>query len=84
MLGNQLGGFGNDLRNLVTIYQDSVNHLVMSSIEAKVRQAVAGGQIVKYTVTPICEGGNLIPSGITIKARGDGVLDIYQSILNKK
>ena len=84
LLGNQLGGSGSDPRNLVTIYQNPVNHPVMSSVEANVRRAVEGGQIVNYKVTPIYEGNNLIPCGITIQAQGSGGLNIYQTILNRK
>lgn len=84
LLGNQLGGSGSDPRNLVTIYQNPVNHPVMSSIETSVRKAVEGGQIVNYKVIPIYEGNNLIPRGITIQAQGSGGLNIYQTILNRK
>ena len=84
LFGNQLGGSGSDPRNLVTIYQNPVNHPVMSSIEANVRKAVEGGQIVKYRVKPIYEGNNLIPSGITIQAQGNDGFNIYQTILNRK
>ncbi len=84
LLGNQLGGSGSDPRNLVTIYQNPVNHPVMSSKEVSVRKAVEGGQIVNYKVTPIYEGNNLIPRGITIQAQGSGGLNIYQTILNRK
>lgn len=84
LLGNQLGGSGNDPRNLMTIYQNPVNHPVMSSIEANVRKAVEGGQIVNYKVTPIYNGNNLIPRGITIRATGDDGFYIYQTILNGK
>lgn len=84
LLGNQLGGSGSDPRNLVTIYQNPVNHPLMSSIEANVRKAVEGGQIVNYRVTPIYKGNNLIPCGITIRAEGSGGLNIYETILNRK
>lgn len=84
LLGNQLGGSGSDPRNLMTIYQNPVNHPVMSSIEANVRKAVEGGQIVNYKVTPIYNGNNLIPRGITIQATGDDGFYIYQTILNGK
>ena len=84
LLGNQLGGSGSDPRNLMTIYQNPVNHPVMSYIEANVRKAVEGGQIVNYNVTPIYNGNNLIPRGITIQATGDDGFYIYQTILNGK
>lgn len=84
LLGNQLGGSSNDPRNLMTIFQNPVNHPVMSSIEANVRKAVEGGQFVNYKVTPIYNGNNLIPRGITIQATGDDGFYIYQKILNGK
>ena len=84
LLGKQLGGSGSDERNLVTIYQNPVNHPVMSSVEATVRKAVENGETVNYKVTPIYEGTNLIPSGITVNAQGDGGLSINQTILNRQ
>ncbi len=84
LLGNQLGGSGSDPRNLTTIYQNPVNHPVMSSVEASVRKAVEGGQVVNYNVTPIYKGNNLISRGITIRATGDNGFSIYQTILNGK
>lgn len=84
LLGNQLGGSGSDPRNLTTIYQNPVNHPVMSSVEASVRKAVEGGQVVNYNVTPIYKGNNLVSRGITIRATGDNGFSIYQTILNGK
>ena len=43
LLGKQLGGSGTDKRNLVTIFQNPVNHPVMSSIESQFRRAVENG-----------------------------------------
>jgi hypothetical protein len=37
LLGNQLGGAGNEPRNLVTIFQNPANHPVMSGFEAQIR-----------------------------------------------
>ncbi len=56
----------------------------MSMIEASVRNAVEGGEVVNYSVVPIYEGNNLIPNGIAIRAQGSGGLNIYQTILNRK
>ena len=84
LLGNQLGGSGSDPRNLMTIYQNPVNHPVMSSVEASVRKTVEGGQIVNYNVTPIYDGNSLIPRGRTIQATGENGFYIYQTILNRK
>ena len=74
-------GFSNAAQST---YQNPVNHPVMSSIERSVRKTVEGGQIVNYKVTPIYQGNNLIPSGITIQAQGNGGLNIFQTILNRK
>lgn len=71
LLGNQLGGAGDDPRNLTTLFQNPVNHPVMSSVEGSVRKAVEAGEVVRYSVKPIYEGNTLIPSGVTIKAEGD-------------
>ena len=84
LLGNQLGGAGDDPRNLTTLFQNPVNHPVMSSVEGSVRKAVEEGEVVQYSVKPIYEGNTLIPSGVTIKAEGDKGFYIYQTILNRK
>ena len=84
LLGNQLGGAGDDPRNLTTLFQNPVNHPIMSSIEASVRKAVESGEIVQYSVKPFYEGNNLISSGITIKATGNNGFYINQTILNRK
>ena len=79
-MGNQLGGAGDDPRNLTTLFQNPV----MSSVEGSVRKAVEAGEVVQYSVKPIYEGNTLIPSGVTIKAEGDKGFYIYQTILNRK
>ena len=84
LLGNQLGGAGDDPRNLTTLFQNPVKHPVMSSVEGSVRKAVEAGEVVQYSVKPIYEGNTLIPSGVTIKAEGDKGFYIYQTILNRK
>ncbi|MCF0115618.1 MAG: DNA/RNA non-specific endonuclease, partial [Erysipelotrichaceae bacterium] len=83
LLGNQLGGTGKDPRNLVTIYQNPVNHPVMSGIESKVRKAVEAGQTIRYSVTPVYNGMELIPRGITIHAQGADGFEIFQTIINR-
>jgi len=56
LIGRQLGGAGDDARNLVTIYQSPVNNSVMLRFENAVRRAVEAGERVEYTVTPIYRG----------------------------
>lgn len=84
LLGNQLGGAGDEPRNLTTLFQNPVNHPVMSSVEGSGRKAVEAGEVVQYSVKPIYEGNTLIASGVTINAEGDKGFYIYQTILNRK
>lgn len=51
--GNQLGGSGDVPENLVTLWQNPVNHPQMSSFEAQVRAAVESGEVVCYLAKPI-------------------------------
>lgn len=84
LLGNQLGGTGKDARNLVTLYQNPVNTPVMRGFEDSVRAAVEGGQVVRYQAIPIYEGTNLIPTGVTLRARGIGGFNMDVSVINRK
>ncbi|NEP35182.1 MAG: hypothetical protein F6K38_28270 [Moorea sp. SIO3B2] len=84
LLGNQLGGSGRDPLNLVTLWQTPVNTPIMRGYEAQVRQAVESGQIVTYRVTPVYNGSEPMPIGVTIQARGDGGFSLSVSIPNRK
>lgn len=72
LLGKQLGGSGSDPRNLVTLHQNPVNTPVMSSFERQVRKAVEAGETINYSATPIYKGNELLPSGVTLNAKGSG------------
>lgn len=82
LLANQLGGSGNDIRNLVTLYRRP-NHPGMSSVEFQVRRAVEAGETVDYWAIPIYSGDNLIPDAISIRARGDRGFSLDALILNE-
>jgi len=84
LLAKQLGGSGNDLRNLVTLLQNPVNSPVMRGFENQVRVAVEAGEIVSYKVKPIYETVDRIPAGITIQATGDKGFKLFVSIPNRK
>lgn len=84
LLGKQLGGSGDDPRNLVTLFQNPVNSPVMRDLENSVRKAVENGEIVKYTVTPIYNGSELIPWGVTLNASGTGGFYLFLTVLNRK
>ncbi|WP_420824947.1 DNA/RNA non-specific endonuclease [Symmachiella dynata] len=45
LLGDQLGGSGNEVRNLDTLEQNAANSPVMRGYEAAIRQAVEGGRL---------------------------------------
>ena len=84
LIGNQLGGTGKDARNLVTLYQNPVNTPVMRGFEDSVRAAVEGGQVVRYQAIPVYEGTNLIPTGVTLRARGTGGFKLDVSVPNRR
>lgn len=83
LLANQLGGSGSEPRNIVTIFA-APNSGIMRVNENRVRQAVEnGGEIIRYTVTPIYNGSQLIPRAITLQATGDAGFSISISIPNR-
>ena len=84
LLGKQLGGTGDDERNLVTLYQNPVNTPVMSKFERQVRKAVDGGESVEYKSTPLYNGTQLIPRAVTLEAHGSGGFHLHVTILNRK
>jgi RHS repeat-associated protein len=84
LLGNQLGGSGKEVRNLITIYQNPANTPVMSGFESQVRAAVEGGEVVQYRITPIYNGSAPMPVGITLEASGSNGFRLQVSVLNKK
>lgn len=67
LLGRQLGGAGNDLRNLVPLYPVP-NQTVMRGIENQIAGLIQGGATVFYTATPTYDGTSLIPSSVAVSA----------------
>jgi hypothetical protein len=82
LLGAQLGGSGDVAENLVTLQQNPANSPIMRGFENQVRSAVQGGQTVNYSATPIYDGLNLVPRGITIIGTGSGDFNLGVTILN--
>jgi hypothetical protein len=82
LLARQLGGSGTDARNIVTLFQNPANSPVMSSLEAQIRAAIEGGQIVSFEAVPVYMESALIPRGVTIRAEGDQGFLLYVTILN--
>ena len=83
LIARQLGGAGDDARNLVTLYQNPVNSPIMRGFENQVRAAVEAGQTVRYTVTPIYRGTEAIPRAVTLSARGSRGLRLDVTVLNR-
>src|SRR5262245_20344847 len=86
LLGKQLGGDGNDPRNLVTLAQNPANSPAMRDFESAVRRAVEAGETVDYKVTPIYIGDSTVAVGVTMSAHGDGnpPFSLEVSIINQK
>lgn len=84
LLGKQLGGSGNDPRNLVTLYQNPVNSPVMRDFETSIRKAVEIGEVTQYTTIPIYNGYDLIPRGVTMQATGSNGFSLNVTVLNQK
>jgi YD repeat-containing protein len=82
LLGNQLGGSGDIAGNLVTLQQDWVNSPVMRGYEWQVRSAVAAGETIQYSATPIYNGNNLIPRGVTLIGNGNNGFNLGVTVLN--
>ncbi len=80
--GRQLGGSGDDVRNLVTLQQRPANTPFMSGIEGRVRKAAEQGQIIEMSSVPYYKGVSRIPAGVTIKAEGTGGFYEYVTVLN--
>jgi DNA/RNA non-specific endonuclease/Bacterial TSP3 repeat len=83
LIARRLGGSGDDARNLTTLYQNPANTPVMSSFERQIAQAVESGQTVRYQVTPIYRGSELVPRAVTLSARGSRGFRLNVTVLNK-
>jgi RHS repeat-associated protein len=82
LLGRQLGGSGDDVRNLVTLQHRPVNTPDMSSVEARIRKALEGGEVVDLSITPLYKGSSRIPAGITINAQGNKGFSEFITLIN--
>ncbi|WP_373421616.1 DNA/RNA non-specific endonuclease [Erwinia billingiae] len=82
LLGRQLGGSGDDPRNLITIQHRPVNTPNMSGVEGRIRKALENGEVIDISVTPIYKGPSRIPAGITINTEGNGGFFESLTLLN--
>ena len=87
LIGRQMGGSGDDPRNLTTLYQNPVNTPYMTKYENMIRQALEDGQTVRYRVTPVYEGSQLLCTKIVMEARSLGKnpeVNFHVEILNEQ
>lgn len=86
LIGRQLGGSGDTMKNLVTLYQNPVNTPYMTKYENEVRDVVEQGNKVRYRVTPIYGKGQLMPVSIKMEAKtlNNNRLNYTVVIPNKK
>lgn len=84
LLGAQLGGSGDEKRNLVTLFHKPVNTPNMRGIENKVRKVVEAGEVVDYSATPEYETGQKMPVGIRIHAKGHLGFELKVYLKNKE
>lgn len=70
LLGNQLGGSGDDLRNIVTLTHRGANTPQMLNFENDARRRVRAGEVIEYLAQPLYNEGTLPPSAILLTARG--------------
>jgi len=87
LIGNQLGGSGDDERNLATIYQNPVNTPNMTKYENEVKNAIVEGDVVRYRVTPVFDGDELFAREIRMEGKSLtdwGTVDFDVTIPNEK
>ena len=80
LLGAQFGGGGN-IANIAALYPH-VNDPGMKSYETLVRNAIDSGEIVDYQVIVNYNGGDPIPTSITVIATGNKGFSISTTIPN--
>ena len=87
LIGRQLGGTGDKLENLVTLYQNPVNTPFMTKYENMVRKAADDGETIRYRVEPVYNGNDPMPVAVDIEGKGlskQSNIDFYVTIENKQ
>lgn len=82
LLGNQLGGSGSDMRNLVTMTHNGANTPQMRDFENGVARRVRAGEVVEYSATPLYNSGTLPPSAVLLTTQGSRSAPSARIILN--
>lgn len=86
LIGRQLGGSGDDERNLITLYQRPANTPYMTTYENQIRRVLEKGQTVFYRVKVDYEENRVFPVAVTMEAKSleSSDIDFYVRIFNRK
>lgn len=86
LIGRQMGGSGDDPRNLVTLYQNPVNTPYMTKYENMVRKAADNGETIRYRVAPVYDGNEPMPVAVHMEGQtlGTSTINFNVTIENKK
>ena len=85
LLADVLGGSGEDWRNLVTLYRNANYPTMYFAAEDIVKTAIQHGSVVRYRVTPIFIGEELMCEGLHIMAKSvtDNSVDLNVYVFNE-
>jgi len=85
LLADVLGGSGEDWRNLVTLYRNANYPTMYFAAEDIVKEAIRHGSVVRYRVTPIFMGDELMCQGLHIMAKSvtDNSIDLNVYVFNE-
>lgn len=85
LLADVLGGSGEDWRNLVTLYRNANYPTMYFAAEDIVKTAIQHGSVVRYRVTPIFVGEDLMCQGLHIMAKSvtDNSVDLNVYVFNE-
>ncbi|CZQ81790.1 dna/rna non-specific endonuclease [Trichococcus palustris] len=85
LLADVLGGSGEDWRNLVTLYRNANYPTMYFAAEDIVNTAIQHGSVVRYRVTPIFMGEELMCEGLHIMAKSvtDNSVDLNVYVFNE-
>lgn len=84
LIGRQLGGSGDEIKNLATLYQNPVNTPYMTTYENQVRAAMENNETIFYQVKlEYKDDSTLLPTSLTMAGKSlTGALDFYVRIYN--
>jgi DNA-entry nuclease len=78
----ELGGSGEDQRNLVTLTPQPTNRTHMASFEREVAKRVRSGEVVEYSSTPLYTPGVLPPGAVLMTATGSRGTQMARVVAN--